>query len=374
MLTQAASAILAAAACGAPGPGPGGAPPGPRPEASIHVFLWGNARTTDRDLRLAKDGGFTWVKQRFEWRNLERDAKGQLEWQEPDRIMQAIDAAGLKVVARLDGTPGWAQAVPTYPDDGPPDRLRDWIDFVTALANRYRGRIDAYEIWNEPNLSREWGRKPPHAAEYTQMLRFSYQAIKQVDRAALVITAGLSPTTELSDNARSDVVFLQEMYAAGARGNFDLLGAHAAGFKASPEADPAEVARDRALTNNDPSPESMRRAYAFRHVEDLRQIMVDHRDADTNLAVLEMGWTSDNRASSPYRWHSVTEAEKADYLARAFRYARSNWPWMALMTAIYIPDPSWTPEHEQLHWSITNVDGSPRDAYSSLRAVLTAGR
>src|SRR6202048_1483110 len=40
----------------------------PTTDPAIHVFLWGNAGTTACDLTLAKDAGFHWVKQRFEWR------------------------------------------------------------------------------------------------------------------------------------------------------------------------------------------------------------------------------------------------------------------------------------------------------------------
>jgi hypothetical protein len=341
-----------------------------RPEASVHVFLWGAFNTTDRDLRLAKDGGFTWVKQQFEWKNIEGQSKGRFEWTEPDRLMKAIDDAGLKVVARVDGTPPWALSEQVYPDDGPPDRMSDWTDFLTALATRYRGRIDAYEVWNEPNLMREWGRNPPNAVEYTEMLRVSYRAIKAADAQALVITGAPSPTTDTSVNARPDTTFLREMYAAGARGTFDVLGVHAAGFKSPPETDPAVVANDPRLNNNDPSPPDLRRAYTFRRVEDLRQIMVENGDGDKPVAVLEMGWTSDNRPDSDYRWHAVTEQEKADYMARSFKYARANWPWMAFMTVIYIPDPRWKPDQEQLYWSITNLDGTPREAYNVLKQSL----
>src|SRR4051812_30401889 len=38
---------------------------------AVHVFLWGQREAADRDLKLAKEAGFVWVKQRFEWRNIE---------------------------------------------------------------------------------------------------------------------------------------------------------------------------------------------------------------------------------------------------------------------------------------------------------------
>ena len=53
--------------------------------------------------------------------------------------------------------------------NGPPDNLSDFGDFVYALVSRYKtgspqGRVHAIEIWNEPNLAREWGNKPPNPA------------------------------------------------------------------------------------------------------------------------------------------------------------------------------------------------------------------
>ncbi len=48
--------------------------PGGRAEPgamAVAVSLWGHPETTERDLQLAKDAGFTWVKVRFEWRYME---------------------------------------------------------------------------------------------------------------------------------------------------------------------------------------------------------------------------------------------------------------------------------------------------------------
>ena len=63
------------------------------------------------------------------------------------------------------------------------------------MAARYKGKIRAYQIWNEANLAREWDGKAPNAKEYVDMLRLTYQAIKKADPNAVVINGGLSPTT-----------------------------------------------------------------------------------------------------------------------------------------------------------------------------------
>ncbi|HEY3107180.1 MAG TPA: hypothetical protein VGL23_00405, partial [Chloroflexota bacterium] len=165
------------------------------------------------------------------------------------------------------------------------------------------------------------------------MLKVAYKAIKKADPEALVITAGLSPTTTTGRVAVPDLDFAKAMYAAGAKEYFDMLGVHAAGFKAPPELSPDEIARDRRYNNGEGAGG---RIYGFRHAEDLRQVMVANGDAAKRVAVLEFGWTTDNRPNSPYAWHAVTEQQKAQYLAGAYRYAAQNWrPWVAVMVNIY---------------------------------------
>ncbi|MDQ3811976.1 MAG: cellulase family glycosylhydrolase, partial [Chloroflexota bacterium] len=337
-----------------------------------HVFLWGNPGTTQRDLELARQGGFHWVKQRFEWRNIEGRAKGAFEWEEPDRIVQAISAAGLKIIARVDNQPRWASAGVQWPGTAPADNPQDWTDFLSALAQRYRGRVHAYEIWNEPNLDREWGDKKPDPAAYAAMLKSSYGVIKAADAQALVVSAGMSPTTTSDSHAMPDLDFVRAMYSAGARDSFDILGVHAAGYKAEPCADPGQVAQSPELTNNDPSPVSMKRIYAFRHVEDVRELMVQQGDADKQMGVLEMGWTTDQRPGSAYAWFAVDRETQARNLVGAFECARQRWaPWMGFMSVIYIAEPAWTQQNEQYWWSITNPDGSPRPAYTALKGFLS---
>ena len=348
-------------------PEPPTATPSPRPAKPLHMnspeygmqaFLWWRAETAHRDLGLVRDAGFTWVKQVFPWREIEGSAKGAFDWERPDRIVAQVEEFGLDLVARIDSQPAWAGG--GFPENGPPDNLPDLADFLYAMASRYKGRIRAYQIYNEPNLNvagrSEWGGRPPNPAEYTELLKVAYQAVKQADPNAMVISAGLSPTSRWDDQAMPDEEFLKGMYAAGAKPYFDVLGVHGAGYKVPPETDPAVVARDPVLNNNDPSPEERKRIYCFRHVEDLRQIMVENGDGDKQIALLEFGWTSDP-IHPEYSWFGVTEEEKGDYLVRAYEYAKENWaPWIGLMSLIYVADPDWTEDDEQYWWAITYPD------------------
>ena len=325
------------------------------PDYGIQAFLWWRPEVAHRDLGLVRDGGFTWVKQWFAWRDIEGQGKGQYDWSAADRIVAGVEEFGLKLIARVDHQPDWAGP--------PPGSNSDFVDFLTAMATRYRGRIQAYQIWNEPNLAREWGNKPPNAAEYTQMLKMAYQAIKKADPNALVISAGMAPTTELSQRAVPDTKFIQSMYDAGAQPYFDLLGAHGAGYKAPPEMDPAQVATDPNYYNvgDVNCPGEACRIYCFRHVEDLRQIMVNNGDGRKRVVVLEFGWTRDERPDSPYAWHRVDDqGMQGDYMMRAYEYAKEHWqPWIAVMSLIYLPDPQWTQDDEQYWWSV--IEPSPTE-------------
>jgi hypothetical protein len=283
-------------------------------------------------------------------------------------VVDAIRGYGLDIVARVDKEPEWARKGATK---GPVASYADYGEFVFQMATRYKGKIRAYEIWNEPNLGREWGGQAD-AVEYVKILKIAYERIKQADPGAAVVTGGLSPTTAWGENV-PDEDFLKRMYVSGAKPYFDFLGVHAAGFKAPPETDPGEVASG-ALKQYCAWEKECARIYVFRHVEDLRRIMVDNGDSAKQMMVLEFGWDSDNRTDSLYKWHYVTEETKADYIVRAFQYAKKNWsPWMGAMTVIYIAKPDWTDKNEEYWWSITYPDGRLRPAYTKFKEWRAQG-
>jgi hypothetical protein len=318
------------------------------PDFGAQAFLWWRPEVADRDLGLMRDAGFSWVKQLFSWQDIEGAGEGQYDWTRTDQIVDLADKYGLKLLVRVSQDPDrpfWA--------GNPPENAGHFADFVAAVASRYKGRIDAYQIWNEPNLAREWGFRRPDPAGYARMLKVAYQTIKAIDPQATVISAGMAPTGTDTEEAMPDMKFYDEMYKSmggDSEGYMDMLGAHAAGFAAAPEISPDETAAKE-------DPYGGERFFSFRHLEDVRALMERYGDQDMRVAVLEFGWTTDPRAESPYYWHGagagIDEAIKGQYLVRAFEWARQNWrPWIGLMSAIYMPDVTWTKDTEQYWWSM----------------------
>jgi polysaccharide biosynthesis protein PslG len=344
------------------------------PEYGMNVFIWGEANTTQRDLGKLRELNFGWQKTLFQWREIEGAGKGVFDWREADRVVSASTGAGIKVLARIDFPPAWAcRGWDGRGNECAPDRFEDYADFIRAFTTRYGtgspiGRVHAIEVWNEPNLAREWGNKPisqQQAGDYVRLLQLAYQAAKSVDPQMTIVTAGLTPTGTQNDDARPDDQYLQWMYDAGATQWFDVLGAHGAGYKAPPTMSPDDVAADPSYGGH--------ASFSFRRVEQLRDVMVRNGDDAKQVWLLEFGWTSDE-VHPAYAWHRVTEQQKAEYVVGAFKWAREKWsPWIGVMNLWNLSAPGWTQNNEEYWWSISNPDGSPRPAYNALLDARRSG-
>jgi hypothetical protein len=324
----------------------------------IQAFLWWDYTQAARHLDWIRTMAFSHVKQTFAWEDLE-PRRGEWHFQRADEIVDEVERRGLELVVRLGEVPDWAHpSAQGRKDvdflDSPPDNLDDWANYCGTVAARYRGRIDAYQIWNEPNLSREWGNRPPNAAEYVELLAACSRAIRAADPDAILISAGLAPTGQYDERAHRDDMFLQAMYDAGFQQYIDVVGVHAPGFS-PPEYGPDDAERD-----------GRGRWATFRRVEDLRKIMIANGDAARQMAILEVGWTTDP-IHPEYAWFAVDEETQARYMVQAYEYAARHWrPWVGLMSAIYIANPAWTPDDEEYWWGITTSEGFVRQAYIDL--------
>ena len=349
----------------------------PNPGYGIHVFLGYSDAATRRDIALAKNGGFTWVKQRMDWDALAPDEQGQMKPDvvaKYDGVVDAVAASGLKLIIRVGQPPKWATGLRASAPNPPPDDLSGTgplANFLYGLVKRYQGKVAAWQIWNEPNLKREWG-KAPDAGEYARLLKTAYHAIKVADPNALVISAGLSPTGVMPPEAMPDDMYLDQMYQSFAgrssEAYFDVLGAHGAGYKAPPDMDPAQVAQDKAYGGH--------RSFCFRRVEDLRAVMEKYGDTKKQVALLEFGWVVDGGAKldPSYRWHAVSPEKQAEYIVGAFAWAKQKWSsWIGVMTLIYILSPDFVDSAEYYWWGITLPDGTPRPAYTKFKEWRSAG-
>lgn len=361
------------AAVPAPSPAPAPAPAlaglrTPSPDYGASIFVWGAPSTTARDLGKLREANLNWQKTLFQWRFLEPQ-KGRFDWGEAERIVKASNAMGVKVIARIDFHPAWARSSGLRNFNGPPDNYNDFGDFIYAFVDHFKpgsphGTVHAVELWNEPNLTREWGNAaigPHSAAEYVRLLCIGHNAAKRASPDVITVTAGLSPTGVNDAGSRDDLVYLREMYAAGAKNCFDALGAHGNTQAPTPQM----------AIGSWPGREHG--SFYFRRVEQLRQVMVDNGDEDKQVWLLEFGWTSDT-VHPNYAWFRVSEDQKAQNIVDAFRWAYDNWrPWIGPMILWNIAAPDWNESREEYWWSVTNPNGSNRPAYNALINARRSG-
>jgi len=225
---------------------------------------------------------------------------------------------------------------------------------MAALAQRYKGRVAAYEIWNEPNLHYEWGNLAPDPVSYTEMLKVAYTAIKKVDPAAVVISGGLATTGDGSLTADSDLTFLEEMYQAGARGYFDALGSHPYAYGQAPDiSHPDGLSLDRVVAQH--------------------ELMEANGDGETPIWITEVGWVlQTNWNLGEHTTIGVTQAQQAQYLTEAFTKTRTEWPFIQAIFLFNLDfsTVSWYTAAEPMRWyAILNPDRTPRPAYTTLRQM-----
>jgi hypothetical protein len=129
------------------------------------------------------------------WADLE-PLRGRYQFSHLDALVKVALARHVKVTLVLGSTPAWAAADPSSAPvvwlpvgtSSPPRDLADWVGYVTTVASRYRGRIDSYQIWNEPSKALFWNGTMQQLAGLTAA---AYPAIKAADPQAQVVAAPL---------------------------------------------------------------------------------------------------------------------------------------------------------------------------------------
>lgn len=357
-----------------PAPATGG------PLLGMNVFLEKEANRDNivRSVKMLQEAHVTFVRQTFSWAEIEPapgqyvDPKtGQSSWAKYDFIVEQLRGAGIGILARVDTIPRWARA-PTDDfarwDKAPPQDFNNYANFVATLAARYRGKIDHFQVWNEPNLQGEWGGRPISPEQYGLLLKYTYPKVKQANPNALVVTAGLAQTTERGPTNLDELDFIQGLYNSGAGNSFDILSVMDYGLGASPN--------DRRVS---PSRVNVSR------LQLARDIMVRNGDAAKPIWVSEYGWLAlpPNWRGRPSTWGpSVSEDVQAQYLVAGLDRMRAEWPWVGAVFVWafrWVEPASAQPDDPARYFEVVDHDFTPRPAFVALsdwatkQAIVTSG-
>lgn len=311
--------------------------------------MWSSYDDTKRaqvlDLMVA--AGMKSVRIDMAWRAFEETGKGAIAtWyvNRADSIVNMARARNLEVLITLLDTPSWANG--GQAKNVPPNEPQDYADFAGWLANHFKGKVSAYEVWNEPNLSGFWSTED--ATSYAALVRAAYAAVKSSDPAAIVV-AGVT--------SQNDTDWLARMYAAGVVGFYDVLSVHAYQGPA----------------NDAPEIPDTGQWWRMDHVKAVHELMVQYGDATKPIWATEFGWSTHDNTGITEPWLlGVTEAQQADYFARALSWFASRHPYVTRLFWYNERDRTNGTVQDQ-HYGLLRTDLTAKPAYAAIKAMLTGG-
>ncbi len=303
-----------------------------------------DAAKVKRSLEMVREMGAPWIVEYFPWAYYE-PRRGHFSWGHPDLVIDHANRQGLTVIARLGFVPEWARPEESHHLYLPEESYEAFGLYAAEFARRYQGRVSHLIIWNEPNLSLEWGFRPVDPAGYVEMLKVVYPMVKEVAPEMQVLAGALAPTLDPpgSEWSMNDLDYLQAMYDAGAAGYFDILAIHAygLGFDADEPADASVV--------------------NFRRAELLREIMVRNGDGDKPAMITEGGWNDHPRWT-----RAVRPGQRIINSARAFEIAQTEWPWLESLCLWVFRFP-WDQKSYQDYYTFVSADFEPKAIYLEMQ-------
>lgn len=292
-------------------------------ELGGHVATFGGAD-------IARSAGMTWLKKQVRWHR--GDGTGVAA-----DLIGGARSVGFKIMLSIVG----------YRDE-----MGDFEGYTNDFA-AYLGQVaalgpDAIEVWNEPNIDREWPAGTISGASYTVMLSKAFNAIKAANAGVMVISAAPAPTGFFGGGCASggcdDNVFLRQMANAGAASYMDCIGAHYNEGIISPD-----------LTSGDP-----RGGHYTRYFTSMLNLYYNAFGGSRPVCWTELGYLTPEGyppLPSHFAWaQNTTIAQQAEWLGRAAQISRQSGRvrlmiiWNVDFT-VYDSDP-------QAGYAIRRADGS----------------
>jgi polysaccharide biosynthesis protein PslG len=254
--------------------------------------------------------GIRWIRMDLRWGLFEPDEAGKVDrayTELVDSVVNRIRRHQMKLLVVILQTPAWADCTGHGGDKYPPCNPSEFGRFMRWLAGHMNGRVDAWEIWNEPNSPDFFVGDP---TTYVALLREGYENLKAVDAAVPVV---------LGAPIYNDTQWLGDAYRSGARRWFDVLAIHPYQGQSDrpPGTPPWDYSKDK---------------WALAAVGAVRSLMVRNGDEAKPIWFTEFGWSSHPNDGDEPPWKlGVTEKDQGAYLLGAIEYVRTQAPYVKKM-------------------------------------------
>jgi hypothetical protein len=328
-----------------------------------------------------------WTKAQVRWIDFEPEqGKNELyKWQLLDAFTADANQKGLNILYGILDAPAWTRSVNEPGLLGPPDDYNEAKRFFQKVAARYKGCVQAIEVWNEMNLDREWTipSRKIQASDYVQFLDAVVPAIREIDPSTIVLMGALSPTganitegniTKVID----DLTYMDQFVAAGGPQRVDCIGIHLNGYNMPPDKRHDEGFNDPTAKFRGPF-DSPHPSWSFKST-----LEEYHKKTNMPICATEFGWASmenlKRKDGTPTQGAPPgfdfaldnTEQEQADWIVQAFQIMKDSGyvKFGIVFNLDYIQKVGGEPDQENVSpYSITRRDGSPRPAFEALKVM-----
>ncbi len=334
----------------------------PGQEAGIQAHLmwaqYDSDAAVDSQLDRAKEAGAHILRVDVGWASIEDSGKGQYnQWylRRLDKVVDKAQARGIKLLLTFWETPCWASSAPETAKQGctgrwwdrevqryAPNDPRDYADALAYVANRYKGRVAGWEIWNEPNHPVYFKSGDP-VRDYAALVKAGYPAAKAADPGAVILAGSL---------ADADFAFTEKLLDQGIAGNFDAYSVH----PYSGDRSPLDEGDDRWIQNS-----------YLRGVPAVRETLL-RRGQDVPLWLTEFGWSTCTVRDRQSYANCVDPDVQARHLTEAFTQMRS-WPYVKAAFWFNLQDTSDDTGDRLENYGLLHTDGQPKPAFQAFAAA-----
>jgi len=171
---------------------------------------------TPQEYALLDRMGASWLLTTFNWNRIEK-TEGQWDFDQYDKYADTAKAAGKKIIGVL------AYDVPWIHKDGkthkyiPPDKIHFYLNYVQKTAAHFKGRVDAWCIWNEPNFGFWNGSRD----EYLSLARQAADALRETDSEVILLGGAFNRGISGMPTA-----YIKGIFESGAMDKADAVAFH----------------------------------------------------------------------------------------------------------------------------------------------------
>lgn len=319
--------------------------------------MWSSMTTAVRATVLdsLQAAGTSWVRIDVAWGTLQPTNSSSYDSYGVNQIdtrIKEIRQRGMKILLMFYWGPAWSTG--TTEKNGRPSNPVHYANAAAWVAKRYDGtmspdlKIDAMELWNEPDLDSFWASSPAstQVSDFATLIKTAGPEVKKANPSLTVVVGA---------PASVDTDWYRSFYRTpGVVGTYDALGVHP--YQSPGDAPPSAY-------------EPQYGKYYLRHIPVLVDLMTSMNDP-AKIWATEFGWSTHQNTSSTPNWQKgVTDAQQAQYLLQAAElmasYQRVKAAFWYNARNTDIGDTHFD------NYGLSRLDNTPKPAYYAFKCAST---